>query len=284
MTETEQKPCPSCGKPNPVEVKVCRFCTAAMSRRVSIARFYAVGILLLGLVAVSHFVAAIRHEPAYVDILDLTADRNFDRVRVLGRVEDIVITPGPYDSRKVRIDLAAPGAPERAYEHRISVRLEGEPALDFLAQEQKITRGDLVEVAGSLFAGENYRHLSVGGAQFIRLKEKGVEPPLRTQEAARVTVQQLLAEPNTYSNQVVFVPEALVTGVSTAWPSFQIADPGETNSSLIVFGYETKGLRPGAKVSVRGQFEFYDKNGYWEIKTRRGDRRAVWVHSEKPSE
>jgi predicted nucleic acid-binding Zn ribbon protein len=284
MTETEHKSCPSCGKPNPADAKVCRFCTAEIQNRVSVFGLYGIGILALLIVAVFHFRGAILHQPAYVEIQDLTAARNFDRVRVLGRVENISVTKGPYDSRKVRIDLSAPHAPDRSYKHRISVRLEGEHASDFLAQENPVTRGDLIEVAASLFAGENYRHLSVNGAQFIWIKEKGAAPPPRSNDAIRVSVRQLLETPGAYSNQMVFVPQAQIVNVSTSWPSFVVADLQETNRTLIVFGYETRWLRPGLKVSVRGHFEFYDKNGYWEIKTRRGDRRAVWVHKEKKLE
>ncbi|HBA84684.1 MAG TPA: hypothetical protein DCZ95_11370 [Verrucomicrobia bacterium] len=289
MTETDHSICPSCGKPNPADAKICRFCTAGMKKRVSVVAFFGVGIFLLLIVAIAHFSAAIRYRPNYIAIHHLTAARNFDRVRVLGRVENVSVTRGPYGSKKVRIGLAAANASDRSPEHRISVRLEGEPALEFLAKENAIARGDLIEVAASLYAGENYRHLSVGGAQFIQLKEKGTEEASRPEtpradDSNRVSVRELLEQPGAYSNRVVFVPKALVLNVSTSWPSFQIADPGETNRSLIVFGYEPNNLRPGLMVSIRGRFEFYAKKGYWEITTRRGDRRAVWVHKEKTSE
>ncbi len=284
MADPEQITCPSCGKPNSSGAKICRFCTATLGERVSILLFFAVGIALLLLLAVLHFRAAIVYKPVYTEIQDLTAERNFDRVRVLGRVENISVTHGRYNSKKVRIDLSPTHAPDRSFRHRISVRLEGEPASDFLSQKNPITRGDLVEVAGSLFAGEGYRHLSVNGTQFILLKEKGQPDTLSSHNLPKMTVAALMENPKSHDGKTVLVPDALVLGVSPNWPSFTITDPGRTNLSLIVFGFEPGELRPGMKVAVRGRFEYYRKNSCWQIKTPRDDKKAVLVHKEQPNE
>ncbi|MFH0881308.1 MAG: zinc ribbon domain-containing protein [Lentisphaerota bacterium] len=284
MADAETIPCPSCGKPNPSGAKVCRFCTASLVERVSLKWFFVAGILVLLLIAAAHFHSAVTYEPTYTEIHDLTLERNFDRVRVLGRVENISVTRGPYDDKKVRIDISPTNTPDRSYKHRITVRLEGEPADDFLNQKNPVTRGDLIEVAASLFAGEGYRHLSVSGAQFIKVREKGKPEALPSDDLPKTTVSALLGAPKTFENKTVLIPDAVVLGVSPNWPSFTIADPGSTNQSLVVFGFEPRELRPSMKVSVRGRFEFYSKNGYWEIKTRRDDQKAVLVHKEKTSE
>jgi hypothetical protein len=280
MQETEVKPCPSCGKPNPPQAQVCRFCAASMQERLHIGLVTMGVFVLLGL-AVVHFAAAITYTPRYTPIPELLSEMNFEKVRVLGRVGEISVVRGPYNSHQVRIELEAQDSP-RAHPalRKITARLEGEAANDFVKLKEPIRKGDMVEVAASLFAGEGYRHLSVSSPQFIFIKERGRSEPRAANDEPATTVQELLGSPDKYRNKNVQIGVAEIVSVGDGVPVLRIADPGRTGKDLTVFGYEGTKFSVGQKVSVRGQFFFYDKKGYWEIKTPFGDDQAVVAVSE----
>lgn len=165
--------CPSCGKENLSDAKICRLCGASMVERISL-RIVTVGIVLLLLISVAHFYKASTYQPNYAPISSLTPELNFERVRVKGRVTNIQIIREAYNHNQVRIEIVNEGQTSPfASRNRISARLEGEPANDFLTNPDYVKRGDLVDVAAALYAGEGYRHLSVSSAQFIRVLEKG---------------------------------------------------------------------------------------------------------------
>ena len=82
--------CPSCDKENPPESAVCHFCGASTVERISL-KIFGVGIVLLLIIAAAHFYLAASYEPDYAAIPSLTAERNFERVRVKGRVTNIQI-------------------------------------------------------------------------------------------------------------------------------------------------------------------------------------------------
>lgn len=236
--------------------------------------------VLLGLAAV-HFVAAMTYTPRYTPIPKLLSEMNFEKVRVLGRVGNVSVTRGPYNSHQVRIELEDPDS-LRAHPalRKITARLEGEAADDFLKLKDPIRKGDLIEVAASLFAGEGYRHLSVSGPKFIQLKERGRGESRETNPDPGTTVRELLGSPEKYQNKSVHIPIAEIISVGDGIPVLRIADPGRTDKDLTVFGYEGTKFSMGQKVSVRGQFVFYEKKGYWEIKTPFGDDQAVVAVSE----
>lgn len=236
--------------------------------------------VLLGLAAV-HFCAAMMYTPRYTPIPELLSEMNFEKVRVLGRVGNVSVTRGPYDSHQVRIELEDPDS-LRAHPalRKITAKLEGEAAEDFLKVKDPIRRDDLVEVAASLFAGEGYRHLSVSGPKFIQIKERGRAESRETDTDPGTTVRELLGSPEKYQNKNITIRMAEIVSVGEGIPVLRIADPGRTDKDLTVFGYEGTKFSMGQKVSVRGQFVFYDKKGCWEIKTPFGDDRAVVAASE----
>ena len=129
-------------------------------------------------------------------------------------------------------------------------------------------------MAGSLFAGPSYRSISVSSAQLLKIKVRPAAGTLEAREDLPATVSELLADPSRFSNRWVKVAVAEVADFASGTPLVRIREPGQTNQ-LIVFGFDGSGLSVGRKVSVRGQFVFYDKMGYWEIKTDRGETKAV---------
>ncbi len=285
--ENERIACPSCGKPNAADAKACRYCAAVIGDRLPLAILWW-GIAALFLVAAVHFTSALTHRPRRVEIQDLTPARNFQRVRVAGRITDISTTRRSYGESLVRIELAAADAGEYAApDRRITVRLEGEAARDFALLENPPRRGDAVEVAASLVAGDDFRHLSVSSPQFIRVTERGggsavpqaarAAPARAPARAPEVTVAALLAEPQKYRDQAVWVRRADVVEVAEGAAVFKVREPGVKGPTLVVFGWEGSKIEVGQAVSVRGRFEYYGKREYWEIKVPRGDDRAVVV-------
>ncbi len=276
MQETENQLCPSCGRSNPPGVKYCRFCAASMSERIHTS-LITMGVFALLVLAVIHLGAAMIYTPRYTPIPKLLSEMNFEKVRVLGRVTNVSVTKAAYNSRQVRIELEDPDSPFVNTDLRkITARLEGEAAADFVNQKHTIRKGDLVEVAASLFAGEGYRHLSVSSPKFIDVKERAsAQAPAAEGVEIEATVPELLGSPETYRGKNVRVPRAIIAGTGDGTPVLRIADAEQPDRELTVFGYEGTKFTVGENVSVRGKFFFYETKGYWEIKTPFGDDEAV---------
>ena len=289
--------CPSCGKENPPGSAVCRYCGASTVERIPLT-IVGIGIGLLIVVAAAHFHLAANYQPDYASIPSLTAERNFERVRVKGRVTDVRIVREAYDHHQVRIEIEGDPAVSKFPDNRITVRLEGEPANDFLTDPGFLNRGDLVDVAASLYAGEGYRHLSVSSKQFIKILEKGTggafaaeaggEPrPSRYAAGApapRATVAELLADPEKFRGQVVIARPLEVVEVPEGLPFFRVGDEGKPKPDLVVIGYKGELPKVGDKISVRGKFIYYEKKGDWEIQVRDWDKGGVIVLSEGAEE
>ena len=284
--------CPSCDKENPPESTVCHYCGASLVERISLKILH-VGIALLVVVAAAHFYLASTYEPEYAAIPSLTAERNFERVRVKGRVTNVQIVREDYDHHRVRIQLEGDPAVSAFPDNRIEVRLEGEPANDFRSETGFLNPGDLVDVAASLYAGEGYRHLSVSSIQFIRILEKGSGAAVAaggdsarasSGPAVRATVAELLADPEKYRDQVVIARPLEVVEAPEALPFFRARDEGKPEPQLVVIGYKGERLKVGDKISVRGRFIYYEKKGYWEIQVSDWDKGAVIVLSEGAEE
>ena len=287
--------CPSCGKENPPESAVCRFCGASTVERIPL-KILGFGIALLLVIAAAHFYLAATFAPDYAAIPSLTAARNFERVRVKGRVTNVQIIREEYDHHQVRIEITGDESVSRFPDNRISVRLEGEPANDFLADPGFLGRGDLVDVAASLYAGDGYRHLSVSSVQFIRILEKGsgdgaevggadgASPYAPGAPAVQTTVAELLGDPEKFRDQVVIARPLEVVEVPEALPFFRASDAGKPEPQLVIIGYKGDLPKVGDKISARGKFIYYEKKGYWEIQVRDWDRGAVIVLSEGAEE
>ncbi|MBP7829201.1 MAG: zinc ribbon domain-containing protein [Kiritimatiellae bacterium] len=273
MPNPEQVACPSCGRPLPAEATVCRCCAASLRTRISTA-WIGRGALLLLAIAAIHFTAALTYRPRLADFRDLTAEMNFERVRLAGRVVNVSITQDRYNAPLVRIELEDLATADTPGRQRLSARLEGEAALDFAALQDPPRRGDVIEIAGSLFAGSSYRFVSVNSAQMIKIKSRPADGTREAREDLPATVAELLAEPGRFSNRWIFVAAAEVADAAAAHPIVRIREPGQTNT-VLVFGFDGHRLAAGQKVSVRGQFVYFEKMGYWEIKTARGDPRAI---------
>ena len=287
--------CPSCGKENPPESAVCHFCGASTVERIPL-KILGYGIALLLIIAAAHFYLAATYAPDYASITSLTPDRNFERVRVKGRVTNIQIIRKEYEHHQVRIEITGVDSASTFPDNRISVRLEGEPANDFLSNSGFLSQGDLVDVAASLYAGDGYRHLSVSSVQFIRILEKGsgegadvggangAAPYAPSTPAVQTTVAELLGNPEKFRDQVVSARPLEVVEVPEALPFFRACDEGKPEPQLVILGYKGEPLSVGSKISVRGKFIYYEKKGYWEIQVRDWDRGAVIVLSEGAEE
>ena len=287
--------CPSCGKENSPGYAVCRYCGASTVERIPLT-IVGIGIFLLLFIAVVHFRLAANYEPDYAPIPSLTAERNFERVRVKGRVTNVRIIREAYDHHQVRLEIEGDPAVSRFPDNRISVRLEGEPANDFLADPGLVRQGDLVDVAASLYAGEGYRHLSVSSAQFIRVLERGSEDDAAadraegsdryaaTEPPARTTVAELLADPEKFRDKTVIARPLEVVEVPAALPYFRVCDEGQPEPQLVIIGHKGPAPAVGDKISVRGKFIYYEKKGYWEIQVRNWDKSGVIVLADEASE
>ncbi len=273
MAEQPTIPCPSCGQPNPADQVFCRCCTAKLTERMP-AWYLTVGALLLLLIGAIHFRAALTYRPAYLTFGELTPDKNFEKVRVLGRINRISVVREDYSNQTVKIELVPPNPrPRGAPADAITLKIEGEIARDFTALAAPPRVGDVVDVAATIYAGAGYRHLSLNGVQFIRVVESA-PPPEPAAEAPGLTVAELLAHPEKHRDRPIHLPRAEVVYVSSDWPLVKVADPGSTNP-VAVFGYEGRDLATGRLVAVQGTWEFYKKKGLWEIRVKAGDPAAV---------
>jgi len=230
--------------------------------------------LLLLVIAAIHFTAALQYRPRLTALGDLTAEMNFERVRVAGRVVNVNVTQDRYNAPLVRLDLEDLATADAPARQRLSVRLEGEAALDFVALKDPPRRGDVIEVAGSLFAGSSYRFISVNSASLLKIKSRPAGSMPEAREDMPATIAELLAEPGRFSNRWIVVAAAEVADVAATHPIVRIREPGQTNT-VMVFGFDGRSLTVGQKVAVRGHFVYFEKMGYWEIMTARGNPRAI---------
>lgn len=276
--------CPSCGREIGTERKHCIYCNAARANRKKIARIQLLAFLLF-LIAAAYFFGAIFSKPVYDNIQDLDKNMNFERVRIKGKVIGKRKFPGKYE-KQTRIVLTIvqesknKGADiakgQKDFDKFIRVKAEGNVGTAILQQDSVPEVGDIVDVSASLYAGADYRVLSLNTPQSMRIIER--HKKIKYQQT---TVAQLLKNPQSFRNKLVVIKKAKITRCYRSY-KIRISDITPKNS-LLVFGVNPKAYKPGISVSVRGRFIYYEKGGYWEIKTRRNDKKAVVILSNKSS-
>ena len=130
--------CPSCGKENPPASPVCHFCGASATSRIRLSAM-GLGIALLLVITAVHFYQAATYRPDYAPLAALTAERNFERVRVKGRITDIRVIRQQYDHHQVRIEIQGEDAGEVADYLRAEMLAPGNILLDPESELMRLT-------------------------------------------------------------------------------------------------------------------------------------------------
>lgn len=263
--------CPSCGREIGSESKRCIFCGAERCGRKKVAHIRLFAFLLF-IMAGIYIANALHLDPTYHAIFALDKNMNFQKVRVKGKIISVSVIPGKYDETTVVMTIAEEiGEGPRDKDHRRSISLKAEGKVGSALIEQGLPgAGAVVDVSATLYAGDDYRVLSLGSPQLLRIISPGDIARYR-----EVTIDELVKNPERFANQTIAVKKAEIVRIYEKY-QMHVSDVGE-KKSLVVFGVDPKKYRIGDLVSIQGSFAYYNKGNYWEIKIKEGDAGAVVI-------
>lgn len=167
MSGEPRTPCPSCGAPiDPVEV--CYYCCAAVhpSRRVREATLmrWAAGVAVLGVVLLLEGLFAVT---PVTPVSDIGPEGAFQHFRVRGEVSRAYLAEAPYPSSNLFTFYVSDESVKRW--GGLKVKVDG-PLFVELSDAGRVPKtGDIVDVEGTLYAGEGFRLLSLNSSSMLRI-------------------------------------------------------------------------------------------------------------------
>lgn len=168
-TPDEGQPCPSCGMPMQ-ELVVCRHCCAssapASRTKEGTLKAWGLGVLAIG---VALLIIAALTETAIAPIDDLGAESAFQHFRIKGEVTRTFMLRTPYPESDVYSFWVADDSFEDPRARGLKVKVAGTLYHELAAQERVPKKGDMVDVEGTLYAGDYFRLLSVNAAAMVRI-------------------------------------------------------------------------------------------------------------------
>jgi hypothetical protein len=164
--------CPSCGK-EVGNAPVCLYCCAATDpgRRVTEKRLmlWAAGVAVLGLALLAW---AARVETPVTPISSLAAEGAFLHFRVKGEVIRSSEFKAPYEDASVYNFWIDDRSSDKAHESVLKLKVEGPVYADLKEAGKLPGRGDIIDVEGTLYAGEGFRLLSLNTAAMLKIEPK----------------------------------------------------------------------------------------------------------------
>lgn len=261
--------CPSCGKDIGMK-SACMYCGASRKRRLAVTMLllYSLPLLITGILL---FTLGEYSETPIENIDNLDASMNFKHVRVRGIVVDSDYIEVPYSEYgKLTIYVGN----NMSSKGKSVVKVRCEPVIvEELTKEKRVPMiGDLVDIEGTLYAGEGYRLINVNSAEFVKIVKMAAE-------YKKHTVIELLSDPRAFENDLVMLEDVVVVDVYKTW-KFEVADTEDSHYRLVVYGADIHDIKKGDIVIVRGHFEYYKPKwgeGYWEIEIKKGTRDEVII-------
>lgn len=170
---TDPRLCPSCGKVPGTPV-VCQYCCAAIEphRRITEKKLamVAVGVSLIG---VALLVWASMVETPITPIKELASEGAFLHYRVKGEVIRFSEFKTPYENSNIFNFWIDDGSSDKSDEAVLKLKVEGPVYADLKEAGKVPQRGDIIDVEGTLYAGEGFRLLSLNTAAMLKLEKKG---------------------------------------------------------------------------------------------------------------
>ncbi|MEZ7891671.1 MAG: hypothetical protein QMC67_07975 [Candidatus Wallbacteria bacterium] len=262
--------CPSCGRKIDGRPR-CPYCCTLTEQKWRISLFHInLTTLVLFAAAIVYCVIAGTLKPHYTDIVGLNESKNFERVRVLGKVNYVSQIKDRYEKRTiVQVEIGdLKNGDSDDYNTKIKVKAEGEVAADLIKKQLIPDKGDIVDVSASLYAGKGYRVLSLGSADFLRVVTKG-----QPGDSNETTIGNILAKTSEFNNKIVSIKEAVITK-KTGKFILEVSDP-DLKSSIMVFGADPSKYEVNQKVSISGRVVYYEKGDCYEIKVSEDDMNGI---------
>lgn len=264
--------CPSCGRPNPENKKRCSYCCTLTSQdeRISL-RAMNLSTIILFIAAFIYFAIAVNLKPQYVPIAELDETKNFQHIRVLGKVGYVNEFKDKYNKRStIQFDVIDQKNGEGDnYEGKIKVKAEGEVAKDLKDKGIIPSKGDVVDLSGALYAGKGYRILSLGSAELLKFIEKSPDSTPIT-----VSIKELLEKPENYKDKKINIKEAVIKSRKGKL-MIEAAEPADLSKTILLFGVNPDNYKDNQKISANGRFVYYERGGYWEVKISEDEPNSI---------
>ncbi len=166
------KLCPSCGK-EPGGLVVCQYCCAAIEphRRITEKKLasVAIGVAVLGVLLL---VWAASVETPITPINELAKEGAFLHYRVKGEVIRSSEFKTPYEKSNIHNFWIDDGSSDKSDEAVLKLKVEGPVYADLKKAGKVPERGDIIDVEGTLYAGEGFRLLSLNTAAMLNLEKQ----------------------------------------------------------------------------------------------------------------
>lgn len=264
VKKLEEKPpseCPSCGSADVAQL-LCNHCGARTHGRASQRNITLIATTLLVVGILLFKMASIYAETEISKISELGEEENFEHVRVVGRVTEIPkFYTDKYGGSTLKFYLNDSTG-------ELSVKC-GSEILDKLVSENKIPAfGDIIDLEGTLYAGEEYRVIKIFSSESLRIKPRIYE------ELTIASIASKKAEEDFTAGKLVKI-SGIINSVYRLSFANTIYVGDELGNEIPVFitsdfaeitGWdEVKNLSEGNDVTVKGALEWYSKYSQWEV-------------------
>jgi len=227
--------------------------------------------IILFIAAFIYFAIAVNLKPQYVPIAELDETKNFQHIRVLGKVGYVNEFKDKYNKRStIQFDVIDQKNGEGDnYEGKIKVKAEGEVAKDLKDKGIIPSKGDVVDLSGALYAGKGYRILSLGSAELLKFIEKSPDSTPIT-----VSIKELLEKPENYKDKKINIKEAVIKSRKGKL-MIEAAEPADLSKTILLFGVNPDNYKDNQKISANGRFVYYERGGYWEVKISEDEPNSI---------
>lgn len=254
--------CPSCGSELAVAQLLCTRCGARTYGRASQRNIVVIAATLLVVGIILFRFASIYAETEISKISELGEDDNFRHVRVIGRVTEIPkFYTDKYGGGTIKFYLNDTTG-------ELPVKCSSE-VLDKLISERKIPAfGDIVDLEGTLYAGEEYRVIKIFSSASLRIKPRIYE------ELTIDSIASKNSEADFAAGKLVKI-SGIINSVYRLSFAYNIYVGDELGNEIPVFitsdfaeltGWdEVKNLSEGNDITVKGALKWYSKYSQWEV-------------------
>ncbi|MEW5760994.1 MAG: hypothetical protein AB1779_09535 [Candidatus Thermoplasmatota archaeon] len=256
--------CPSCGKPIG-DRKACNYCGAYVEKRLRIKTMFisSIASLLIGFILLS--LAFITTTPIE-KVTELTSNKNFQHVRVVGKVVDVIYTKEKYEKYGSMSIFVNDRSLEKYDANTIKIRADADVVEKIVDKKKVVAFGDKVDVEGTLYAGPGYKVLNLNDEKMFRVEKRNYEEIMLDEFKN--------ADENKFERGKMIRSYGFVSGLRTLdFATIVYLEDSELQIFIEKHVIELTGkekienITIGKKITFEGSLEWYKGKGkgYWEV-------------------
>jgi hypothetical protein len=240
---------------------VCPRCCASSRRRIKVTTLQNAATVLIPIFFFL-LITAMTAETPIRPVANITAADNFKHVRV-----QIRVTRLSYEQEEnakipeILLFGADTTKAEPSQADQIKIKIGSALSTQLADPERAPLRGDKLDLEGTVNAGDGYKNLAIQKLENYRILEKA--SPLYG------SVSTILGASERYRGKKVIISQAVVVDPFQPW-KFKISDSFEQEQqpspTVIVYGSKLAAITKGDRVTVRGDFIYFEKAKQWEIR------------------